>query len=421
MEIGFIKFDEEALRRSRKVIKLLGGQGTIDELGLGRVRDAFSNTLFPGISLLHTRAKYFLLLPALYEYLTSKEITGPRAARQLVRDYEIRLTRRLKRGSLRGPDGKDPFGIIGSDFVADDPKDKSFVKYDPAYVYNVGLQTYGLIPSGGNIYQILAETSRRRAQAPQRNISQSDDIADDTGALSAERIRFGLCCRDYRFEDDDSPLDIRLDGEEAQFLSREIQTHSDGSLLKYLIERDGDIGDKYGQTFDSLEPILSRDIPDTPLLKAYILALRFSRFALLLRTRYAILLNEASGAVSASAERADSDSLYRQYDELLSKHAKDFAPDKIEEIIKFASGHKANPIYYESFLREAAKYIFSGDMAALDEAIARREIEVKSKRRSKLANPAGEKYFTPAEMNFRWPTVFTILGDLREGKGSFRS
>ena len=204
-------------------------------------------------------------------------------------------------------------------------------------------------------------------------------------------------------------------------MSREIQTHSDGSLLKYLIERDGDIGDKYGQTFDSLEPILSRDIPDTPLLKAYILALRFSRFALLLRTRYAILLNEASGAVSASAERADSDSLYRQYDELLSKHAKDFAPDKIEEIIKFASGHKANPIYYESFLREAAKYIFSGDMAALDEAIARREIEVKSKRRSKLANPAGEKYFTPAEMNFRWPTVFTILGDLREGKGSFRS
>jgi hypothetical protein len=39
-------------------MKLLQGQGAIDELGLGRIRDAFSNEMFSGLSTLQTHAKY---------------------------------------------------------------------------------------------------------------------------------------------------------------------------------------------------------------------------------------------------------------------------------------------------------------------------------------------------------------------------
>jgi hypothetical protein len=58
MEIGFVNFNQEALNRANKVMKLLQGQGAIDELGLGRIRDAFSNEMFSGLSTLQTHAKY---------------------------------------------------------------------------------------------------------------------------------------------------------------------------------------------------------------------------------------------------------------------------------------------------------------------------------------------------------------------------
>lgn len=37
--------------------------GTRDELGIGPVRDAFSEQLFPGTSVIQTRARYFLFVP----------------------------------------------------------------------------------------------------------------------------------------------------------------------------------------------------------------------------------------------------------------------------------------------------------------------------------------------------------------------
>jgi hypothetical protein len=46
MEIGFVNFNQEALNRANKVMRLLQGQGAIDELCLGRIRDAFSNLYY---------------------------------------------------------------------------------------------------------------------------------------------------------------------------------------------------------------------------------------------------------------------------------------------------------------------------------------------------------------------------------------
>ncbi|WP_408647239.1 DUF6361 family protein [Tessaracoccus coleopterorum] len=35
----------------------------MDELGIGQIRDVFSNVLFPGTSVTQTRARYLLLVP----------------------------------------------------------------------------------------------------------------------------------------------------------------------------------------------------------------------------------------------------------------------------------------------------------------------------------------------------------------------
>ena len=43
--LGWIHFSDTTRRRVLKVIDLLGEKGTIDELGIGVVRNAFSNEL----------------------------------------------------------------------------------------------------------------------------------------------------------------------------------------------------------------------------------------------------------------------------------------------------------------------------------------------------------------------------------------
>jgi len=57
---------EAEQRRAREIIQLFSQPESRDELGLGRIRDALSDTLFPGTSVLLTRARYFLFVPWLF-------------------------------------------------------------------------------------------------------------------------------------------------------------------------------------------------------------------------------------------------------------------------------------------------------------------------------------------------------------------
>lgn len=51
------------------VVDLFREHDTRDELGVGSVRDAFADMLFPGTSTIMTRARYFLLVPWAYQRL----------------------------------------------------------------------------------------------------------------------------------------------------------------------------------------------------------------------------------------------------------------------------------------------------------------------------------------------------------------
>ena len=46
-----------------EVVRLFQDKDSVDELGIGSVRDAFSNYFFPGTSVLHTRVRYLLFVP----------------------------------------------------------------------------------------------------------------------------------------------------------------------------------------------------------------------------------------------------------------------------------------------------------------------------------------------------------------------
>lgn len=77
----WLDYSEADRRRALEVADLLREPSTVDELGLGVVRDAFANLLFPGTSTIQTRAAYFLFIPWQYRALerqrvSSKEVAG---------------------------------------------------------------------------------------------------------------------------------------------------------------------------------------------------------------------------------------------------------------------------------------------------------------------------------------------------------
>lgn len=69
-------------------------KGTVDELGIGTIRDALSDRLFPGTSIIQTRARYFLFIPWMYERLEERGVRSDKTERS-ARECEIALTDRL--------------------------------------------------------------------------------------------------------------------------------------------------------------------------------------------------------------------------------------------------------------------------------------------------------------------------------------
>ena len=57
--LAWLDYSERDRKRALDVVGLLREPSTVDELGLGPVRDAFADLLFPGASTIQTRARYF--------------------------------------------------------------------------------------------------------------------------------------------------------------------------------------------------------------------------------------------------------------------------------------------------------------------------------------------------------------------------
>ena len=75
-QVAWLNFDADQQRRTQLMMAALEGQGTIDELGLGVIRDLISATLHPGMTVLYTRAKYLLFVPRIYSTLSGASSDG---------------------------------------------------------------------------------------------------------------------------------------------------------------------------------------------------------------------------------------------------------------------------------------------------------------------------------------------------------
>src|SRR5690554_4780714 len=90
---GWLDNDDEQRQHMVGIVELFGEQGTIDELGIGSIRDTLANALFPGTSTLHTRLRYALFVPWLIQRAANSATAGQMA--EAFRSHEVQLIESL--------------------------------------------------------------------------------------------------------------------------------------------------------------------------------------------------------------------------------------------------------------------------------------------------------------------------------------
>lgn len=102
---AWLDYSETERRRMLEAISGFRESDTLDEIGIGAVRDAFSDLLFPGTSVIQTRARYLLFIPWIYLRIEHDRVPSSQAGLR-ARKLQVELARALQRGetSERGID-----------------------------------------------------------------------------------------------------------------------------------------------------------------------------------------------------------------------------------------------------------------------------------------------------------------------------
>lgn len=130
---GFTFLSRKALGQAEQA--MLGGTaGVRDEVGFLIIHQRYADHFFPGTSVLHTRLRYALLIPWIFQTLREKR-PPPRDFSQAYVDMEHEITGRLQFNDGAGE--KD--GVIGGEVY---PR---AISQPPAYVYWTALAKWGLI------------------------------------------------------------------------------------------------------------------------------------------------------------------------------------------------------------------------------------------------------------------------------------
>ena len=140
-----------------RILALFRERETRDELGLGAIRDSFSDQLFPGTSTIHTRLRYFFFIPWIYQSLENSQVSARHMPRR-AREMELALVLPLLQSD-------DEAGVFGKTAGED-------LKRLPSEVYWAGLGNWGFRRFKGTqheYYLALDDIYQRRSFLSRRD------------------------------------------------------------------------------------------------------------------------------------------------------------------------------------------------------------------------------------------------------------
>ncbi|MDE0239864.1 MAG: DUF6361 family protein [bacterium] len=215
--LTWLDYSERDRRRALDVIDLFRETGTVDELGLGAVRDSFSDLFFPGTSTTQTRACYFLLVPWTFRRLEQSRVSSSEAADRFRRE-EILLNEHLLKG-------EDTDGVFGARAGAS-------LKRLPSEAYWGGLGSWGIHTFSSHKWAYF-----RSLDGFYRRLTQFRQTPRDPEGRIAPPANWHAHLPEPPTGFPRDGVTVALRREDAEYLRDQIQAQHPQSLLAVLVHR----------------------------------------------------------------------------------------------------------------------------------------------------------------------------------------
>jgi hypothetical protein len=403
---AWLDYSDGERRRMLEVIDLFREKGTVDDLGIGSIRDTFADRFFPAISTIQSRGRYFLFIPWVYQMLERDRIPSARAGAH-ARWLQAKLVDSLKAGGEGIASG-----VFGIDAGAN-------LQRPPSVAYWAGLRRLGILtyPGSTDRYHTSLDAFYRDGRAALRSEGQE----------LIERAQHNWNANLPAAPDDLlTATTLKLRYEDADFLAEQIRHHVGDSLLARCLSPSirrvrsaPAIWDLGG--LDTLDDELRGDIEN-----ARCFALLMEGAAL----TYNLMLADA---VEASGARSD-DTMSSRYraalapwsDEMTANQAALKAWDRPEMWARLQTMNPRLPAGAQFFSEQWITAATSGPHAVMDnttvhQVIANRERRMKGGL-ARLHNPRALERWSGASglgrLSYRWsPVARQTLIDILNGLG----
>lgn len=384
-------------QRAREIIALFAEPSTLDELGIGQVRDAFSNLLFPGTSTLHTRARYLLIIPWLFQREAAGGFSGSELSARVNR-RERWLIEVLKREE--GPTREA--GIIGA-------RSGAKVKNTPASLY------WGALRS----WQVLTRDRGINELGLGAGLAEADELTEiRTGdwwpTLPEPPSGFPMSM----------PGGLNLRREEASWLRDRLLASAPGTCLAELV-RHRIVPDD--EQYLPWEDPGVRDLDNPEVRSALEQAKAFSIAVHGAALLYNLMVAEEVAALRLAGHQVtiDSDSLVDDYVELLEQWDERDRPSLLDwDLDEFWALMRARVPQLSgstvAFIKTWTAFAQSGaPLGAEQRSLIRLRERQKKGRLARLGNQEALTRWAgnsgSAALNYRWGTVKRMVTDIVEG------
>lgn len=384
---------DQSEQQRRKVLDLLvmfKERETVDELGLGTIRDGFADLLFPGTSAPQTRARYFLFVPWMYLHFERKKVPSPEIARR-ARRFELDLIDALLNAG-------EVDGVIGR--LA-----RRNLQRLPSNIYWSGLRRLGIL---------LGDGSQDRYHASLDSFYQRprDLRTDDGDALGGRRGNWHPKLPDAPDRFNEKPT-LTLRPEEAEYLRDQIQVNAPESLFAAIV-RDRTLPD---EDFPWDNP---KHLEHSPAIRRDLVHARnFSEVMHGAALLYNLILAELT---KLDERREEYETSIREWAAMLQSRASALAEWNLDDLWRCVEAEGARVgLPTKLFVTDWCRVALSDDPSTSamskrardlverrERALKRRLARVDNQRsRERWGGAAGT-----ARLNYRWPNAARIAGDI---------
>lgn len=398
--IGWVDFSQEDRDVVDNVLDNFKEKGVLDELGIGVIRDALADKLFPGMSTIQTRAKYFFVTPIIIYKYFKEEI------KDNITDYFAKEENNYLEmmASAYRANENEVHGIMGITTT-----NAAELHRKPSSIYWNGQRTFKIVKTAHknvSLNEHLKLLNNKNLKSIKTTKVDDEDIKDDAGAGLSDSVGVDITTDIFNNFDFSK---ITLTYPEAFYLHQKVNTFADREaqeslfrdilnkkeLQDILLSNQDGFNGFYNQT-EQLE--INQNTR-----KLMKLAYDFSHLIHGAHIRYNYLIQKQANDKKDAYDKAFKDWLGN-----IQETAKNIDMDSLKELGK-AKAYR--------FCENWKNAVIAQDINKIDALIINREYECKGIR-SRINNPEVESpndWIGIDNLDYRIYNVAVFIRDIYEG------